>query len=472
MHDYVIVGAGTAGCVLAARLSAAGASVALLECGPPDRRPEVRVPAAFPRLFGTEYDWAYTTEPQDGLGGRALYWPRGRTLGGSSAVNAQIWTRGHPADYDDWDVPGWSHKELLPCFERAENGAVRLEALRSPHPSTPDFLRACARGGMLPLAEGEGCGPVRVTQHRGRRWSSADAYLRPALGRPGLTLLTGADVRRVVLREGRASGVEYLTADGGLRYVEARREVVVAAGAVGSPVLLMRSGIGDPDGLEDVAVPLPEVGRGLLDHLMVPLVFGPGERAERIRPSSNNAEALAFLRSSAGAEAPDLEFLWMPVPFLDHGRAAPGTGCTLAVVLLRPGSAGRITLEGGEPRIDPGYLADPADLRVLLSGVRRAHRLLDDPDLAAWAGEPLTPAARSASESAVRLGAETLYHPVGTCRIGPVVDERLRVHGVRGLRVADVSVCPAIPRAHTQAAAVVVGERAVDLILEESLEDP
>ncbi|WP_327697969.1 GMC family oxidoreductase [Streptomyces sp. NBC_00459] len=457
MSDYVIVGAGTAGCVLAAGLSASGAEVTLLESGPPDRRPEVRIPAAFPRLFGTEYDWAHTTEPQPGLGGRSLFWPRGRTLGGSSSINAQIWTQGHPDDYDDWATPGWSAKEVAPCFERA---AMNLESLRTPHPSTIDFLDACELAGLTPLVAGEGCAPVTVTQKRGRRWSSADAYLRPAGSRPNLKVITGADVRRIDLADGRAVGVEY--GDG---YVPARREVIVAAGAVGSPVLLLRSGIGDPAENEGVVVALPEVGRNLLDHLMVPLVFGPGPAAARVRATSNNAEALAFLRSAPEVSAPDLEFLWMPVPFLDHGRAESGLGSTLAVVLLRPRSSGRITLTAGEPRIDPGYLTDPADLRPLLAGVRRAHGLLTR--LTDWVGEPLTPAARTTSAEAVRESAETLYHPVGTCRMGPVVDERLRVRGVRDLRVADVSVCPAIPRAHTQAAAVMIGERAVDLILKE-----
>ncbi|HEV2370669.1 MAG TPA: GMC family oxidoreductase N-terminal domain-containing protein [Streptosporangiaceae bacterium] len=450
MSDYVIVGAGSAGCALAAGLSAAGAQVTVLESGPPDQRPEVRVPTAFPRLFGTDYDWAYTTAPQAGLAGRELFWPRGRTLGGSSAINAQIWTRGMPGDYDDWDAPGWTDADLEPYFKNAEQGPVRLEPLRSPHPSTACFLAACA-GQTWP----GGYGPALVTQYRGRRWSAADAYLRPALRRPNLTVETGADVQRVLLSHGRAAGVSYRAADGTQRMAAARREVILAAGAVGSPVLLMRSGVG-----AGLPVPLTEVGRNLQDHLVVPLAFGPGTRAERVRASSNNAEALAF--------SSDLEFLWMPVPFLDHGRGQQGLGCTLAVVLLRPASAGRITLAGATPVIDPAYLSGPADLQTLLAGVRMAHHLLAQAALADWTGAPLTPAASDATDHAIRATAETLYHPVGTCRMGPVVDARLRVHGVDGLRVADLSVCPVIPRAHTQAAATVIGARAADLILEEA----
>jgi choline dehydrogenase len=462
VSDYVIVGAGTAGCVLAARMSATGAEVTVLEGGPDDRRPEIRVPSAYPLLFGTECDYAYTTRPQPGLNNRQLYWPRGRVLGGCSAINAQIWTRGHPADFDEWQAAGWSAAELGPVLRQAERGPMRLAQLRRPHRSTEAFQQACTSAGLTAVDPKDvsvraGHGPARVIQWHGRRWSAADAYLRPVLRRPNLTVITRADARRVLIRGGRATGVEYLASDGTLCRVPARCEVLVAAGAVGSPALLLRSGIGDPE----------QVGANLQDHLMVPLVFGGGTEADQPDVCSNNAEAMAFLPAGAGELAHDLELLWMPVPFLDHARVPRHQGkrgCTLAVVLLRPGSSGRITATGQGEEIDPGYLTDSRDLETLLEGVRFAHRLVAGSPLAGWIGEPLNEAAREATAPAIRASAETLYHPMGTCAIGKVVDEQLRVKGVAGLRVVDASVCPVLPRGHPLATTVAIGERAAELM--------
>jgi choline dehydrogenase len=470
VSDYVIVGAGTAGCVLASRLSATGAEVTVLEGGPEDRRPEIRMPSGYPLLFGTEFDYAYSTGPQPGLNGRRLYWPRGRVVGGSSAINAQIWTRGHPDDFDDWKTEGWSTAELAPVLREAEQDPMRVAPLRRPHRSTEAFQLACTSAGLAPVAAEhvstrDGHGPARVIQWRGRRWSAADAYLRPALRRPNLTVVTGADVRRVLVRGGRATGVEYRTSGGRLRRIAARREVLVSAGAVGSPLLLLRSGAGDPE----------QVGANLRDHLMVPLVFGGGERTDSTDLSSNHAEALAFLRAGTGGLGHDLEFLWMPVPFLDHGRSLPQRGrpgCTLAVVLLRPGSTGRITATDQGAEIDPGYLTAPGDLEALSAGLRFAHRLLAEPALAGWIGAPLNDAAREPTAAAIRSSAETIYHPVGTCAIGSVVDERLRVRGTAGLRVVDASVCPVLPRGHPLATTVAIAERGARLIVDEDVSRP
>lgn len=497
-YDYVIVGAGSAGCVLAEALSRT-ATVALLEAGPPDRRAEVHIPAAFPKLFGTEYDWAFTTVPQPGLDGRALYWPRGRTLGGSSSVNAQIWTRCHRADYEAWGTaaPGWGHDAVWPRFDALErrtaedDGPLWVQELRAPDPSTEAFLAACEKAGHprlpdLNVPEAEGVAPVRVNQHNGRRFSAADAFLRPARGRDGLTVLTGAGVRRVIFEGTRAVGVEYTGEDGDVRSVRAVREVLLASGAVGSPRLLLRSGVGPPDHLREHGVaivrPLPGVGRGLEDHLFVPIVSGRRDSAAGIADadvkrylvsrsgplSSNLAEGLAFLRSSPGLPAPDLEFLWMPVPFVDHGRDIRGPGLTLGVILLQPLSRGTVELTGSDPdappAIDPRYLSDPGgeDRRRLVAGVRAAREVLATEPLAPLVGEPFW--AAEFDESFVRANAETLYHPTGTCRIGDVVDERLRVLGVEGLRVVDASVMPRIPRGHTHAPTVAIAHRAAELI--------
>ena len=538
--DYVIVGAGSAGCVLADRLSADGTSqVILIEAGGPDSQAEISVPAAFPRLLGTRVDWAFTTTAQAGLGGRPVRFPRGKVLGGSSSLNAQIWTRGHRLDYDSWG-PGWRFSDVRPYFQRAEDrstgdrptgdrstgdrrtddgsgtgGPVPVRDLRDPSPATVAFLAACAQAGHASVGAGEssadaGYGPVRVTQRGGRRCSAADAYLRPALSRPNLTVLAGRPVRRVVIESGRAVGVELATpghpAGGAL--VRARREVILSAGAVGSAHLLLLSGVGDPEQLRSVGVPvrvpLPEVGRNLADHLYVPLVLGAREpvspgvgdqradaveylRTRRGRLSSNLAEALVFLRTDECLPAPDVELVWMVVPHLDQrgpsqggpdqsGSDRPGHGVTLGVVLLQPASRGTVRLASADPavppRIDPGYLSDPADEPVLVAGVRRAQRLLGQPALAGLLGAPLLAGALDPSTVAIggylRAHADTLYHPVGTCRMGAdpasVVDPQLRVRGVLGLRVVDASALPVIPRAHTHAPTVMLAERAADLI--------
>jgi choline dehydrogenase len=407
--------------------------------------------------------------------------------------------------------------DVAPYFQRAEgreggdaggaagygtDGPTRIEDLRDPSPATTDFLAACAAAGLPPLGDGEmpargGAGPVRATQRNGRRWSSADAYLR----RPqeNLSVITGCHVTRVLIEGSRAVGIEYRTGQGSFR-IAAAREVIIAAGAVGSPQLLMLSGIGDADHLRAQGIGVqshsPEVGRNLGDHLYLPLAFAAREpvspgigdmsgeiaryvRERRGRLTSNIAEAVAFLRSSDEVTAPDLEFVWMLLPFLGRGEPTDH-GVTLGVVLLRPASSGQIRLRSADPHvhpvIDPGYLSDAGreDLRVLTAGVRRAGEVLRQPALSRWLGAPLTPEpARDgpeATQSLIRSGAETLFHPVGTCRMGAepgtVLDLQFRVRGVAGLRVVDASAMPSIPRGHTHAPTVMLAERAADMILD------
>ncbi|MQY10164.1 putative GMC-type oxidoreductase [Streptomyces sp. RB5] len=526
MYDYVIVGAGSAGCVLAERLSADGRTrVALLEAGGPDDRREMHIPAAFPKLFKTDADWDFDTVAQSALAGRRLYWPRGRVLGGSSTLNAMMWVRGHRQGYDAWlkaGCPGWGYDDVLPYFHRIENriganpaagpgarvygegGPLYVEDLRSPNVTTAAFLDACEHTGLprLPdanVADNEGCAQTTVSQHRGRRWSAADAWLKPALRRPNLDVRTGAHATRLLFDGRRATGVEYRDEHGETRSVTVRGEILLAAGAVGSPHLLLRSGIGDPGHLAehgvDVVADAPEVGRNLQDHLSVgvsrhcprPVTLVGADAdvrqlaryflARRGPLTSTVAEAVAFWRSDPALPAPDVEFVYGPAPFIDHGLEPPaGHGITIGAVLLSPASRGTVRLASADPLappdIDPGYLTDPADLAVLAAGVRRAQQLYTAPSLAPYAGDPIEPAAVELTDDEltafVREQAETLYHPVGTCRMGDdsgaVVDPALRVRGVTGLRVADASVMPLIPHGHTNAPTMMIAERAAELI--------
>ncbi|HEY6835001.1 MAG TPA: GMC family oxidoreductase N-terminal domain-containing protein [Gaiellaceae bacterium] len=481
--DYVIVGAGSAGCVLAARLSEdPAANVLLLEAGGEARRREIRIPAAFSRLYGTEVDWGYRTEPQTGLGGREVYFPRGRVIGGCSSVNAQIALRGYPADYDGWGILGWGWEDVAPYFERAAGGGFELAAQRAPSALTGQFLEAAAECGIPDAAL------CPVNQRRGRRWSIADGYLRPARSRRNLTVRTNSHVTKVVLERGRARGVE-LAPNG---RIEAAREVILCAGAINSPQLLLLSGIGPAGPVHE----LPGVGRNLQDHVVGGLLAATSStktlyRADSVPNllryllfrrgplTSNVAEAAAFVSTHPELVAPDLELVFAPVIFENEGLTEPKEhGLTIGAVVLQPASAGSVRLRAADPLapplIDPAYLSDPGgeDLRVLLEGTRLARRLLRSRALAPHVREELVPGETAESDEelarAARDRAQTLYHPVGTCRMGAgddaVVDAELRVHGIEGLRVVDASVLPRIPRGHTNWPTVAVAEKAADLI--------
>ncbi|MEZ4585935.1 MAG: GMC family oxidoreductase N-terminal domain-containing protein [Gemmatimonadales bacterium] len=504
MSDIVVVGAGSAGAVIASRLSEdPGVAVTLLEAGPARVPRESRIPAAFSRLFRTSFDWRFETEPESELDGRRLYWPRGRMLGGSSAMNAMIWTRPAREDFARWvaaGAAGWSYPELEPFFDRAELPddraaiGVPIGPLRSPSPLVAPFLAACAAMGLPPndgFGDGriDGAGAFRVTQRRGARVSTATGYLEPATGRPNLAVVSDALVDRVAFEGNRAVGVHYLDAEGRSRL--ARGRVVLSGGAIGSPAILLRSGVGPASELGklgiQVTADLPGVGANLQDHLACGRVYrlrrpvslagagGAGDLlrylfARRGRLTSNVAEAGAFF-SLGDAPVPMLEVLLGAAYFVDHGFGNPeGHGMTLAVVLQHPESRGRVSLRstapGDPPVIEARYLSAPADRERLLEGLGWVQELTTTAPLAAeHRGEALE---RPSADLHLRGLGQTLYHPVGTCRIGTgpdaVVGADLRVLGCEDLWVADASVMPLIPTGHTHAPSVAIGERAAALI--------
>lgn len=504
MHDVVVVGAGSAGCVLAARLSEdPGTTVLLIEAGPADRKLEVKVPAAFTRLYQTSRDWGLRTAPQPALDGREVLFPLGRMLGGSASMNAMMVLRGHRLDQDAWAAPGWSWDDVLPCYERSAAGPFPLERERRRSVLTGAFVEATVATGLrrrdLNDPDNEGVGLVPTSTRRGRRWSVVDGYLRPALRRPNLTVLSGAEATRLIVEAGRAAGVA-LSLDGHEEEVRAAREVIVCAGAIGSPALLLRSGIGPRDELEALGIPClvdaPRVGKGLRDHLANGiLVATEGAEtlytAERLRHlvswlalrrgplTSNVGEAAAFVRTDPALPAPDLELLFAPVLFEEEGLAPPSQdGVTVAAVLLQPRSTGEVRLRAADPAappvVDPRYLTDAHgdDARILLHGIRLARAIVRQEPLRRFAREEILPGEAAQTDDELRAHlrerSQTLYHPVGTCALGvdpsSVVDPELRVRGVAGLRVVDASVIPQLPRGHTNWPVVMVAERAAELI--------
>jgi choline dehydrogenase len=499
-HDYVIVGAGSAGCVLANRLSAdPGTSVLLLEAGPRDRAKEIRIPAAFSKLFKSKFDWGYETTPQAGLEGRRIYFPRGKVLGGSSAMNAMMWIPGDRADFDAWPE-GWRWEEMEPYLRRVEEEACSITPLADPNPMSRAFLDSVSETGAAPAGNLRpeslaGASLVPVTQRRGLRCSAADNYLKPARGRRNLTVLTDCQALGIELDGHRAAGVRYR--HGGEEAVaRPRREVLLSAGAIGSPQLLMASGIGPAEHLRQVGVPieadLPEVGQGLQDHCMAICLFDAGGTESlyaaespkqllrlllrrRGMLTSNVGEAAAFVRADGQAGPPDLEVIFAPVLYVDEGLAPPPShGFSIAGVVLQPRSRGSVRLRSANPldppEIDPAFLTDDADVAVLVEGVKLARRIAAGSPLARWLEDERAPgtAVRSDDDIAawIRANAHTIYHPVATCAMGGVVDSELRVKGLEGLRVVDASVMPQLVRGHTHAATTMVAERAADLIRE------
>ncbi len=519
-YDYVVVGAGSAGCVLADRLSVDGAEVHVIEAGGPDRSPKIKVPAAFSRQFKTRLDWDYSSGPEPGCEGRSLYVPRGKALGGSSSMNAMLYVRGAAVDYDGWrdgGCEGWGWSDVLPYFMRSEDdargasevhgagGPLHVAALRSPTALTERFIESAARVGIPrdpDYNDGDpaGASPFRVTQRYGRRWSTADAYLRPASKRANLTIAARSQALGIEISGPRAAGVRYRDRNGHARVAAARREVVLCAGAIGSPQLLMLSGIGPTDELRslgvDAASEVPGVGRNLQDHPFLVNVYEsrigetlldgekPGALLEfllrRRGPlTSTVAEAVAFVRSSEGLAAPDLEFHFAPAYFVDHGfEEHDSHAYTVGPVLVAPRSRGVLRLRSADPLAKPlilgNHLTEAADVRALLAGARLTREIVAAEPLAGATGAELYPGERVRSdtdlERDLRHRVELLYHPGGPCRMGTdddaVVDPQLRVRGIDGLRVADASVMPTITRGNTNAPTVMIAERAAALIRE------
>ena len=523
-YDYVIIGAGSAGSVLAARLTEdPGNRVLVLEAGPRDRSWKIHMPSGMGRLLSqTQFNWAYLGEPEPGLDNRVLGHPRGRVLGGSSSINGMMYVRGHARDYDGWaqaGARGWGYSDVLPYFRRAENRAAGSDDWRGGDgplhvsapklsPLTQAFINAGLQAGYPYTADSnghqqEGFGPMERTTRNGRRWSTSMAYLRPAMVRPNLTVITGALVHQIVLQGSRATAVRY-GHDGQSHLVQVDREVILCGGAFNSPQLLQLSGIGAPGVLEgaDIAVThaLPGVGENLNDHpdiviqyrakrknTLYPVTRGPRAIAAGLRwfanktgpAASNHFEAGAFVRSRAGIEHPDLQLTFMPLAVI------PGTVDVRAehafqvhIDLMRAQSRGHVRARSPDPRAPPAilfnYLKHPADRADFRAGVRLLREIMAQPAMMAEVAAEIYPGPEHQSDAEidafVRRAVETCYHPVGTCKMGlasdkmAVVDDTLAVHGIAGLRVVDASIMPMIVSGNTNAPTIMIAEKAADMI--------
>ena len=524
MADYVIVGAGSAGCVLANRLSAdPSISVVLLEAGGRDNNPLIHMPAGYRQLMiSGAVDWGYHTVPQKHCQGRSFQWPRGKVLGGSSSVNGMVYIRGHASDYDGWAQMGnrgWSYSEVLPYFKRAENwelgedefhgggGPLHTSRVRDFHPLARAWLEAGAQAGYprnpdVNASSQEGFGPLDSTIKNGRRASTAYCYLKPALSRPNLEVITRALASRVLVEGGRAVGVEYVR-NGRTEVVRADAEVILAGGAINSPQLLQLSGVGDDDHLRSVGIravhELPGVGQNLSDHVATEIqqqCTQPISLLRELKPlnvarslvryaltrdgpiAHPGIQAVGFVKSRPDLVAPDIQYHFIMIMYGEHGKTLHELhGYQPLINVQRPESVGTVLIRSSDPtkhpEIDPNYLAAEEDVRVLRDGIKICRDVLAQKAFDPYRGAEVSPGRDVRTDAQiddyVRRSAHTQYHPVGTCKMGidamAVVDAKLKVRGLEGLRVIDASVMPKMVSANTNAATIMIAEKGADMIL-------